>query len=294
MPKQLVGCDYSWDRPDLNCLWSKNARFIVRYGSRDPSKNLSKSELNSALAVGMSVAVVWQEGKTQMLRGYGGGQTDARDAVALFDGLGLHGIPVYFSCDQDYEACSSTDKNKIMDYCDGAKSIIGKPRMGGYGDDTFCKAQFDAGRITYGWQTYAWSEGGWEPRCQLRQVQNNVTVCGGKIDWDESWAEDFGQWPLKVKPPPAAATDGGFISAAVASYQGRQYFAYINPGGQVCMNGGIVDPASNARSGLGLDIDQTTGKKVICYTNQGGHLCTYHQNDGDPKWYWTDKELNAK
>src|ERR1700745_3557640 len=158
MPALSRGCDYSWDRPDLNCLWSKGARFIVRYGSRDSSKKLSKSELNSALAIGYSVAVVWQEGKTQMLRGYSGGQTDARDAVDLFDGLGLFGIPIHFSCDQDYEPLSSSDKTKINDYCNGAKSIVGKPRMGGYGDDTFCKAQFDAGRLIYGWQTYAWSE----------------------------------------------------------------------------------------------------------------------------------------
>jgi hypothetical protein len=292
MPMQSRGCDYSWDRPDLNCLWGKGARFIVRYGSRDTSKNLSKSELNSALAVGMGVAVVWQEGKTQMLRGYSGGQTDARDAVALFDGLGLPGIPIYFSCDQDYEACSSADKTKINDYCNGAKSIVGKSRMGGYGDDTFCKVQLDAGRIIYGWQTYAWSEGQWEPRCQLRQVQNNVTVCGGKIDWDESWATDFGQWPRPLAAGPSA--DGVLISPSIAYYQDKAYYAYIDTTGRVCVNGGVVDPASNAKSGVGLAINQNTGRKVIIYTNQGDKLCTYTQEPGSNVWAWTNKEWNAK
>src|ERR1700750_1814545 len=108
MPKLLTGLDYSWDHPDLNCMWDKGARFIVRYGSRDPTKNLTKTELDSALSKGFKVAVVWQEGKTQMLRGSSGGNTDAHDAVELFDGLGLKGIPIHFACDQDYEPLSSS------------------------------------------------------------------------------------------------------------------------------------------------------------------------------------------
>jgi hypothetical protein len=272
----------------------KGARFIVRYGSRDPTKNLTKSELDSALSKGFSVAVVWQEGKTQMLRGYSGGQTDARDAVALFDKLGLNGIPIYFACDQDYEACSSADKTKIDDYCNGAKSVIGKSRMGGYGDDTFCKRQFDGGRITYGWQTYAWSEGAWEPRAQLRQVKNDQSVCGGKIDWDESWASDFGQWPRPSGSAPPSSSDGIIISSSVAFYNGKQFYAYIAPDGKVCVNGGIVDPASNAKSGLGLDIDPATGKKVISYTNQSNKLCIYEQAPGSNQWTWANKEWNVK
>src|ERR1700751_4540648 len=231
MPKQLTGCDYSWDRPALNCPWNNGVRFLVRYGSRDSSKNLSKSELNAALSKGMSVAVVWQEGSTQMLRGTSGGQTDARDAVSLFDGLGLQGIPIYFACDQDFEACTSSDKSKIDAYCDGAKSVVGKSRMGAYGDDKLCNRQFDAGRITYGWQTYAWSEGMWESRCQLRQVKNNVSVCGGKIDWDESWASDFGQWP---RPSSGGGTGEGIdMSASSVIYDGQLHLACVWSDGRV-------------------------------------------------------------
>jgi hypothetical protein len=202
------GADYSWDRPDLQCLWNQGVRFIVRYSSRDPSKNLTKAELDQALALGMSVCVVFQEGKTQMERGRAGGETDARDADAFVNGLGLGGIPVYFACDQDWEAASSSAKTAIDAYCDGAKSVIGLARMGGYGDDTFCRQQLDRGAITYAWQTYAWSEGAWEGRAQLRQVNNNVSVCGGLIDWDEAWASDYGQWPRPggFSPAPPAAT----------------------------------------------------------------------------------------
>jgi len=92
-----------------------------------------------------------------------------------------------------------------------------------------------------------------------------------------------------------SATSGGIlVSSAVAFYEGKKYYAYINPAGQVCMNGGIVDKGSNAKSGVGLDINQETGQKVIVYTNQSGHLCTETQNVGDPKWYWDDLEYSAK
>lgn len=283
----MKGCDYSWDRPDLSCLKNQGCGFIVRYGSRDPNKNLSAGELDAILSLGLSVAVVWQEGKTQMLRGYSGGQTDARDADALFQGLGLWDIPVYFSCDQDYEACSSEDKAKIDAYCDGSISVIGKPRMGGYGDDTFCKRQFDTGRITYGWQTYGWSEGAWEQRCQLRQVQNNVTVCGGKIDWDESKAEDFGQYPR-----PRGTSTGEDMTPAVTFWDGKLYQAMRWSDGRVCYagpdtGGGFwaVDENSHAKSGVDIAISPE-GKIVIAYVNMGGEVCHYVREPGGGLWAW--------
>ena len=84
------------------------------------------------------------------------------------------------------------------------------------------------------------------------------------------------------------------MSSAIKFYNGKQYIAYIRPDGKVCMNGGLVDPGSNAKSGVGLDIDPDTGEKVISYTNTGGKLCTYSQPAGDSRWYWDDKDLEAK
>jgi Rv2525c-like, glycoside hydrolase-like domain len=286
------GADYSWDRPDLNCLWNQGVRFIVRYGSRDPSKNLAKAELDAALARGMGVCVVWQEGKTQMTRGYSGGQTDARDADAFVNGLGLPGIPVYFSCDQDFEACSSADKSAIDAYCDGAASVIGKSRMGGYGDDSFCKRQFDAGRITWGWQTYAWSEGMWEQRCQLRQVLNNQSVCGGYIDWDEAHAADYGQWPRPAGAQPQPEEDE-MIPAVALDAQGRAHRAKVGTDGKIYYAGpGVsgwrsVDPGANVKGGVSIAV---SGPAVnITYVNAGSHICSYHLTSVDGwNWGWAD------
>ena len=290
MPKQATGCDYSWDRPDLSCLHGKGVRFVCRYGSGDPSKDLSKPELDAILSRGMSVCVVYQYSKTQMAGGYPAGQADARRADSFVAGLGMVGLPAYFPCDQDYEAMPSPAKSSADAYFDGVKSVIGLARTGGYGDDTFCKRMFDTGRITYGWQTYAWSEGTWEQRCQLRQVQNDVTVCGGAIDWDEAWADDYGQWPR----PAAAGPAGVLVSPSVAFHGGKQYYAYIDPQGHVCVNGGVTDPGSSARSGVGLAIDPATGKKVISYTNTAGKLCAYEQQPGSTTWGWVNKGWDAR
>ncbi len=83
------------------------------------------------------------------------------------------------------------------------------------------------------------------------------------------------------------------MSSAIAFYEGKEYYAYIRPDGKVCMNGGVVDPGSNAKSGVGLDINQASGRKVITYTNQGGKLCKYTQDPGG-KWAWATYDLDAK
>jgi hypothetical protein len=89
-------------------------------------------------------------------------------------------------------------------------------------------------------------------------------------------------------------TSGGFMSSSVVIYQGKKYIAYVDPGGKVCVNGGTVDPGSNAQSGCGLDIDQATGKKVVSYTNTSGRICCYEQQPGSNTWAWVDMKWPAK
>ena len=206
MPVVAIGYDCSWDPPDQVCMVSLlGARFIVRYASRDPSKNLTQAELDSALSNGLAVCVVWQEGKTQMLRGWDGGIQDANDAEAFVNGLGLGGIPIYFACDDDITFYSNQQIAAVDNYVDATRSVVGNSRNGGYGSFDFCKRELDRGAMVWGWQTYGWSGDRWEERCQLRQVNNNVTVCGGTIDWDEARYADYGQWPRPsgtVEPAP--------------------------------------------------------------------------------------------
>lgn len=103
------------------------------------------------------------------------------------------------------------------------------------------------------------------------------------------------EWAKGGGSSPAPAPDGGQdMAAAVAFYEGKQYFAYINPDGKVCVNGGVVDPGSNARNGVGLAIDPATGLKVVSYTNTSGKVCKYTQAKGQSTWGWTDMKWSAK
>lgn len=91
-------------------------------------------------------------------------------------------------------------------------------------------------------------------------------------------------------PAPSQEAD---MAASVAFYEGKQYFAYINPSGQVCVNGGAI-AGSNAKSGATIAIDPDTGRKVVSYTNTSGSFCTYTQDKGSSGWAWTDKKWPAK
>lgn len=91
---------------------------------------------------------------------------------------------------------------------------------------------------------------------------------------------------------PATET-GGIMSSSIAFYEGKQYIAYVDPNGRVCVNGGAI-PDSNAISGAGIDIDQDTGRKVVTYTNPNKHLCTQTQDKGNSEWQWYDKGWPAK
>jgi hypothetical protein len=56
------------------------------------------------------------------------------------------------------------------------------------------QALFNAGVITWGWQTYAWSGGAWESRAHIQQYQNGVVLAGHSVDYNRSIKSDFGQW----------------------------------------------------------------------------------------------------
>jgi peptidoglycan hydrolase-like protein with peptidoglycan-binding domain len=190
----MRGIDYAWSnpKPNMSTLKSLGVGFIARYLSPDPSKNLTVAEKNAAVAAGLAVVVVWESSANRALSGFAAGVADAQAADAQVKALGMTGDPIHFAADFD---ASAAQQAAINAYLDGAASVIGKARVGLYAGFYPLSRAFNAGKITYGWQTYAWSGGQWDARAQLRQVQNGVTVAGQSADWDESMAADFGQWP---------------------------------------------------------------------------------------------------
>ncbi|MEV4755405.1 DUF1906 domain-containing protein, partial [Micromonospora sp. NPDC049559] len=192
------GLDYSWSRPSISAIKAGGYSFVCRYLSHTPDKNLTPSEAKSLINAGIDIVSNWEAGASAALQGYAKGVADAEDAKAQAEDCGMPaGRPIYFSVDFDATAEQQT---AINSYFDGIASVIGRGRTGAYGGYYVIKRLFDAGKITFGWQTYAWSGGQWDSRAQLRQIQNGITVGGADCDLDEAVATDFGQWSTGAVP----------------------------------------------------------------------------------------------
>jgi hypothetical protein len=185
------GIDYGWGNFEAqsNALTGLGGTFVCRYLSYDKSKNLSRREADRWASRGVSVVVVWESGGTRANKGFDAGASDARKADEEAKQCGQpDGRPIYFAVDFDATG------DAVSDYFDGVASVLGVGRTGAYGGIRVINALFDTGRITYGWQTLAWSKGKWDPRAQLRQIDNDPHKHPRGYDRDRAMAADFGQW----------------------------------------------------------------------------------------------------
>jgi hypothetical protein len=104
------------------------------------------------------------------------------------------------------------------------------------------------------------------------------------------WAK--GTAPPEPTPPqPEGKKD---MAPAVAYYKSKPYFAYVGTDNKLRVNGGMVDPSNNTKSGVSIAVDQDTGRIIVCYTNTSGKVCTYEQPPGDSKWYWSDRGMQSQ
>lgn len=202
-----VGIDFAFEAhvPTPAELAAAGVTFVCRYLSQDSAKDLTVAEYAEYRSIPIDVVVVWETAADRMLAGHSAGATDAADAVALAAQIGIPGEPpIYFACDFD---ASPSDQTPIDAYLDGVATEIALSRIGMYGGFWPLSRAFDAHKITFGWQTFAWSGGNWDARAQLRQVQNGVTVAGITVDIDHAIADNFGQVTFK-SPPTVIPTSG--------------------------------------------------------------------------------------
>jgi hypothetical protein len=186
------GVDYSWSHPSITALRQGGYTFACRYLSWDQTKNLTPEEASSLAAAGIAVVCNWESTKGGALNGQAQGVADAREAQRQVAVCGQPaGRPIYFSVDVDAQ---TTDQPALDAYFDGVASVIGRSRTGAYGGYGVIKRLLDAGKIAWAWQTCTWSNGLWDPRAQLRQVQVNGTLDGVPCDFDQAQVADFGQW----------------------------------------------------------------------------------------------------
>jgi Domain of unknown function (DUF1906) len=204
-----LGVDYAWARPTPASLVADGYGFVARYLSYDTTgKNLTLSEADALIAAGLDVVVVWEEGANDALSGYDLGVTEAQAAASQALACGQPPTrPIYFAIDFD---ATTAQQATLDEYFEGVASVIGLDRTGAYAGYGAIDGLFNDGKITWGWQTYAWSSGQWDSRAQLRQTLNDIGP-DGEMDQDQSMVSDFGEWgpgsvPPITPPPPSAPT----------------------------------------------------------------------------------------
>lgn len=192
----------------LTTMRSEGASFVCLYlapGGTSSWKVRSLASVHNYLAAGFSVVLNWESTGTPT-GGWSTGVSAAQQSQAQINAYRNHcsacaakiaaDIPVYFNF-ADLESPNHTD---LANATNGAASVVGHARTGGYGGYATIKWLFDQGLITWGWQTYAWSSGNRDPRAQLYQRLNTAT-----IDYDVAYAADYGQVPRPAGSAPAPA-----------------------------------------------------------------------------------------
>ena len=298
-----TGVDYSWGRPSPAVTAASGYSFVCRYVSYDTTgKSLSASEAQALIAAGLNIVLVWENSSSEALNGYATGAQSARDAQAMASACGMPaGRPIYFAVDFD---ATPGQQAAIDSYFDGVASVLGYGRTGAYGGYYPIQRLFNDGKITWGWQTYAWSGGQWDSRAQLRQTLNGITVDGADCDLDEAWAADYGQWgastptgngvPRQVyeaasnagwRALPVSGSYGAVTGTAVASIaldttkiiytlNGGAVFEAASNAGWQNLNTGIGGAQGTALAALNLN-----GVKLI-YTVVDGYVHEAASNAG--------------
>lgn len=219
------GLDYAWGPRGSHAHLSPAAHhavgstFACRYLSHDDSKNLNRAEADTLRTGGIDVVVAWETVSQRCYSGRQGGQEDARAALAQANACGMpEGRPIYFA-PADFDAPEGAQP-AIDDYFLGISDVLGKARTGAYLGYWPLKRLFDAGLVTYGWQTYAWSGGNVERRAALYQYSNAHVVGGHDVDFDRSLKDDFGQWGYRRETDPA---HGHFKAAINLHYDPQKH-----------------------------------------------------------------------
>jgi hypothetical protein len=182
----------------LATLRAEGASFVCVYlapGGTSSWKVRAPATIHAYLDAGLRVVFNWESDGTPGA-GTTTGASAATQSQQQLENYRAHceqcatwipsGAPVIFT----FADSAAPDRTRLAAAHDGAASVLGRSRCGGYGGVDTIGFLFDRSLITYGWQTYAWSGGRRDDRAQLYQRLNTATV-----DYDVAYATDYGQVP---------------------------------------------------------------------------------------------------
>lgn len=188
--------DYSTARPDPARIKANGYQGGVRYLSDYSAKNLTRAEFEALDAQGLGVAVVWENGAKDALRGASGGMVDCVKANVQADALGLpRDMPIYYAVDTDVTGNLGT----VAAYFAGLETRpdLRKPLL--YGQYSVIEQAGD------GWQTMAWSAGRVSAHARMVQVVGGVTI--PDTDVNHVHVADWGQHNYNRATMPKEGSD---------------------------------------------------------------------------------------
>jgi hypothetical protein len=183
------GLDWSYATLTPKQLQAAGVKFVCRYLSPDPGKNLSLKESAALGKAGIKRIVVWESTANRALEGITAGAQDAHAALEQANALKMPATaPIYFAI--DFEAAGPD----VEAYFQGVAGVLGHSRTGAYGGYAALAYLLNKHAIAYVWQTYAWSRGKWVPGAHLLQYDNGREISGQQVDFDHALTADCGWW----------------------------------------------------------------------------------------------------
>lgn len=177
------GADYAWTHPSVAALKAAGVRWVGRYLSHDPSKNLSAEERDELHGNGIAIMLIWESTGTDARAGEPAGLADGAYAREQAAALGApHEAALYATMDWDVQ---SGDAPAVESYLRGYQRRAAPFLAGGYGGLAAVFCMMSAG-LPFRYQTLAWSgePTDWSPHAQVRQTSVTFDIGGVSCDRD--------------------------------------------------------------------------------------------------------------
>jgi len=260
---------------------------IIRYVSDFAPKNITPDEFNRARSLGLSVALICEQGRQPALRGAAGGQHDAAIANEQADEVGYDRNATIYYVAEDPNVLPRSSWPIVEDYF---RALSGRPR-GAYGGLALVTNLMNKGLASKGWVVQTW--GGTSPQVHLEQLVE-VNTFGLVIDVDNVLQADFGQHPRPVGPTPTDAPTGGEMGISTAvSFRAGQVDVFQVKAGTLWHKWDIAGNWSNesVAKAAGLNPQPTFPDQVPSVSLLGGQCIVTVEDDGGRGWFFSQ---NAK
>jgi hypothetical protein len=242
----------------VNDVKARGASFVCCYlaPSSQAWKVRSAAQIKAYTAAGLSVVFNWESDGTPG-NGWSTGVSAARQAQVQLNDKGWPNAPVIFT----FADSGNPNLAAVLAATQGAVSVLGWDRVGGYGGIKTIAYLADHSACKYFWQTYAWSSGRRDERAQLFQRLN-----GPQMDFDVAYAADFGQVP---RPGLGSSPTSTPTARKVLRDMPERPFPAGDSGGRIICPTGKSSLLAG-RSWFSASVDGTASVEVWAQVSGGG------------------------